>query len=438
MIFWTVLVSFTAAKMYDTRQKKAAQKKWCDLVAHIAQEKLDVRQMPRKLTVFLSAPPGDGLGPSRQYFKDYVKPILVAASMDYEVIEGRKEGDVRYGTAEQIRRLRRKKGEKGLTEPEMDTAMAIDLMRERLMLQPEPGVKGDLVLGRHTWKEYIRGIHEGWLGPLDEPPELNPESSPTPAITPEPSPIHPPTESRTENPGATTSPEAVEQISADEDKKPEEKKEEEKKKKPYPPPAYLPIHQYSGSPLSPHIPTVLEPSEAIHQQHLLGFLKTPQRIYNWLNRRTLQDQIGRQTAAIVLASNRPYQHDESFAMPSILPSETSAPVATRAPENDQLDTSPLQTSSNYEQQGLLTEEEHYWHKSVRQAPADATKEQIYIADIVFDPRIADRMRKFELDHEQEQRAQKIAAGDESAKWAVPVQDLRSKKPIVTADEDSMA
>ena len=426
MIFWTVLFSFTAAKTYDTRQKKANQKKWCDLVAHISQQKLDVRQMPRKLTVFLAAMPGDGIGPSRTYFKEYVKPILVAASMDYEVIEGRKEGDVRFGTAESIRRLRRKRGEKGTTEPEMDTAMAIDQMREASLTLPEPGVKGDLVLGRHTWKEYVRGLHEGWLGPLDEPPEP----------IPEPSPIHPPTEARTENPEATTSPEAAQKDLADQDKPPEEQKKEEQKKKPYPPPAFLPISDYSAAPLSPHIPTILEPSEAIHQQHLLGFLKTPQRIYNWLNRRTLQDQIGRQTAAIVLANHRPYAHSESFATPSPAPE-----VATKAPENDLLGDSPLQTSSTHEQQSLLVEEEPLWHKSVRKPPKtpDPTKEKIWLGEVVLDPRIAERMRRFELEPEAEERVQRIASGDESANWAVPTRDLRKQKVLISADEeDSMS
>lgn len=433
LIFWGVLFTFTAAKTYDSRQKKLVQKKWCDLVAHIAQQKLDVKELPRKMNVFLSASPGDGIGPSRQYFKDYVKPILVAAAMDYDVIEGRKEGDVRYGTAEQIRRLRRKKGEQGVEELEMDTAMAIDLMRDRLQLQQEPGVKGDLVLGRHTWKEYIRGLHEGWLGPLDAPPEPIPEVSP----------IHPPPELRTEDPEASTSPAVAESNPADQDKPLEEKKEDEKteeekkkdeKKKIYPPPSYLPIAEYSSSPLSPHIPSILEPSEPIHQQHLLGFLKTPQRIYNWLNRRSLQDQIGRQTAAIVLANYRPYQHDESFALAN---SDEPTPIATRSPEND-LDSVPLQTHASYEQQSLLVEEERYWHKSARQPPKDPTKEQIWIKDTVFDPRIAQRMRKFELDPEQEERANKIAAGDESAKWAIPAQDLRQLKPIISADEDSMS
>jgi len=417
--------------MYDTREKKKAQQKWCDLVAHVAQEKLDVRQMPRKLTVYLSAAPGDGMGSSRTYFKDYVKPILVAAAMDYEVIEGRKEGDVRYGTAEQIRRLRRKKGEQGTTEHEVDTAMAIDLMREQMMVQPVPGVRGDLVLGRHTWKEYIRGIHEGWLGPLDEPPE--------PVV--EPSPIHPPTEPRTVDPEATTSPEAAEKTLADQEKPPEEQKEEEKKteekKKTYPPPAYLSIREYSVAPLSPHIPTTLEPSEPIHMQHLLGFLKTPQRIYNWLNRRSLQDQIGRQTASIVLANYRPYQHDESFASPNQL--DDAAPLATKAPENDHADSFPVQTSATYEQQSLLVEEEPYWHKSVRKpTTTDDEKERIWMRDIVLDPRIAERMRRFELDPEQEERVNRIAAGDDSAKWAVPVQDLRQQKPVLgDPDQDSM-
>lgn len=423
MIFWTVLASFTAAKMYDSRRTKAEQQKWCDLVAHISQQKLDVKQMPRKLTVFLGAPPGDGIGSSRSYFKEYVKPILVAASMDYEVIEGRKEGDVRFGTAEQIRRFRRRKGEKGLTKPEMDTAMAIELMRERLQLQPEAGARGDLVLGRHTWKEYIRGVHEGWLGPLDEPPEP----------IAEPSPIHLSTEPRTDNPEATISVETSTEGAADTAKPEEEKKEAEKKNKPYPPPAFLAIEHYSGAPLSPHIPKTLEPSEPIYQQHLLGFLKTPQRIYNWLNRRSLQDQIGRQTAAIVLANYRPFHSNESFALPEADP----VPVATRAPESDALD-GPLTTASSYEQQRLLVEEELYWHKSIRKAKPDGTKERIWMADVAIDSRIGHRMRRFELEPEQEERAQRIAAGDEDAKWAVPVLDLRAQKPVLSADDDSMS
>src|ERR1700761_784152 len=85
MIFLSITGSFFAALAYDRRQKKAVQKKWCDLVSHVAQDTLPVNQLPRKITVFLSAPPGDGIRPSRDYFRQYIKPVLVAAAIDYDV-----------------------------------------------------------------------------------------------------------------------------------------------------------------------------------------------------------------------------------------------------------------------------------------------------------------------------------------------------------------
>lgn len=419
MIFLTVTGSWTAAVVYDRREKTKVQKKWCDLVAHIAQQPIDVKEMPRKLTVFLSAAPGDGIRPSREYFKTYVKPVLVAAAMDYDVIEGRKEGDVRYGTAEQIRRLRRKKGEQGpepKEEEQPDTETIVDNMRELVRITPEPGVRGDLVLGRHTWKEYVRGLHEGWLGPVDEPP-------PTPEPVAEPlselPPIHPPPEAQTDDSAATA--EARLEI----EKKEEEKKEE--KKKPSPPSAYLTVNQYSSAPVAPHIPDELEPSQPIYQQHLLGFLKTPQRIYNFLNRRHLADQIGRETAAIVLAAYRPYEQDSSFVTTS---SDLGADsIATRAPEND-ADAGIVQTAQTWEQQSQLKVEEHTWHKSVRKPRKEGdTTEQIWMNDVVLDNRIGERMRKFVLDPAEELRASRIASGAEKSR-AIPIQDLRAEKVVV--------
>lgn len=417
MIFLTITGSWTAAVVYDRRERKKVQKKWCDLVSHIAQQPLGVKQMPRKLTVFLSAPPGDGIRPSREFFKEYVKPVLVAAALDYDVIEGRKEGDVRYGTAEQIRRLRRRKGEKGAEQPteeeQPDTETVIQNIRDAVNISFEPGVRGDLVLGRHTWKEYIRGLNEGWLGPVEEPP-------PAPEPFSEPLPIHPPSEVQTDDSAATT-----ELQPAPEKKEEEEKKEQ--KKKPSPPPAYLSTEHYSSSPLSPHIPTQLEPSQPIHQQHLLGFLKTPQRIYNFLNRRHLADQIGRETAAIVLAASRPYEQTSGFATPAA--DLEADPVATRAPEND-ADAGIVQIGQTWEQQSLLNNEERTWHKSVRKPrPEGDTTEPIWLNDIVIDSRIGERMRRFELDPEEEARANRIASGAEQTR-AVPVQDLRAEKVVV--------
>ncbi|KAF7184024.1 hypothetical protein CNMCM7691_004514 [Aspergillus felis] len=169
MIFFTITGSLTAAIVYDRRERRRVQEKWCDLVAHLSKETLPIEQTRRKLTVFVAAPPGDGLRIAREHFKEYVKPILVAAALDYTVIEGRREGDVRAILAEQIRKHRRKAGEPSSVVEEVGNEDIIADARQKIGVVEEPGPKGDLVIGRHTWKEYIRGLHEGWLGPLDPP-----------------------------------------------------------------------------------------------------------------------------------------------------------------------------------------------------------------------------------------------------------------------------
>src|SRR4051794_37121686 len=155
MIFLTITGSFTGALIYDRRQKRRAQQKWSELVAHLANDPLPIDQMRRKMTVYLAAPPGDGLRVARDHFKEYVKPILVAAALDYTVIEGRREGDVRASMAENIRKLRRKAGEPSSAAEETGVEAIVAETRERIGISDEPGPKGDLVIGRHTWKEYI-------------------------------------------------------------------------------------------------------------------------------------------------------------------------------------------------------------------------------------------------------------------------------------------
>lgn len=408
MIFLTITGSWTAAIMYDRRQKKKNQKKWCDLVAHISQQRLPENQMARKITVFLSAPPGDGIRPSRDYFKEYVKPVLVAAAMDYDVIEGRKEGDVRYGTAEQIRRLRRKNGEHSAVPEEMDTQKAVEQVREKMQITSEPGPRGDLVLGRHTWKEYIRGLHEGWLGPIDPPSEPLPEPESSALVH------------STGEPSDSSGQETVHESDGQTDEKKEQKSEEEKTKKPYPPTAYLPISEYASSSLAPTTPAIFEPSQPIYQYHLLGFLKTPIRIWNYLNQRKLADSVGRETAAIVLAASRPYSASnlEFSEQASYDASPTSIPGVDTADNN----------SGEYEQTSLLAVEEPTWHKSIRKArKAGDESERVWISDMVLDPRIAERMRRFELDFEEAIRAQRIGNGEEKTR-AYEVKDLR-KEPV---------
>ncbi|KAL4811182.1 mitochondrial import inner membrane translocase subunit Tim54 [Aspergillus unguis] len=391
MIFLTITGSFTAAIVYDRREKRRAQQKWCDLVAHLSKESLPVEEMRRKLTVFLAAPPGDGLRTARDHFKEYVKPILVAAAVDYNVIEGRREGDVRAAYAEQIRKQRRRAGETSTVVEETTTEDVVAQARSTIGVREEPGPKGDIVIGRHTWKEYIRGLHEGWLGPIDPPPQPAPEEPP--AIEVPEVPAEAKTDADTDASPVSEKPE---------EKKDDEKKKEEEKKKPTgPTPAYIAPVDYSSHNLPPSIPDTLDGSVPITFPHLLGFLNTPIRIYRYLNQRYVADSVGRDVAALVLASYaRPYSSIDSG-------SNSDAPLP---PDNSITASSSPMTQ---EQQTQLEIEERDWHKVVHQKDeANPEREREWTSDIVLDDRIASRMRRYVLSPEEEARAQRIELGEE--------------------------
>ncbi|KAL3450937.1 mitochondrial import inner membrane translocase subunit Tim54 [Aspergillus insuetus] len=402
MIFLTITGSFTAAVIYDRREKRRAQKKWCDLVAHLSKESLPIEETRRKLTIFLAAPPGDGLRSAREHFKEYVKPILVAAALDYNVIEGRREGDVRAAFAEQIRKERRRAGEPSTVIEESTTEEIVYQARKSIGVRDEPGPKGDLVIGRHTWKEYIRGLHEGWLGPVDPPAAPAEESavSEVPEVPQEAS-------------DALFAPEQVEE-KKEEEKKEEEKKEEEKKpaKPTGPTPAYVFPVDYSSQTLPPTIPQTLDGSIPIEFPHILGFLNTPIRLYRYLNQRRVAESVGRDVAALVLASySRPYNDGASFgsdpdfnsAGPNVIP-------VLPSPDSSLDGTLPV---GNYEQQSQLEIEEKDWHKIVhKKDEANPDKEREWVDDIVLDHRIASRMQRYGLSPEDEARAQRIDQGIE--------------------------
>ncbi|KAE8352837.1 mitochondrial import inner membrane translocase subunit Tim54 [Aspergillus coremiiformis] len=384
MIFFTVTGSFTAALIYDRKEKKRAQQKWCDLVAHLAKEPLPVEQTRRKLTVFLSAPPGDGLRVAREHFKEYVKPILVAAALDYQVIEGRRQGDVRAGLAERIRKSRRKSGEPSTVVEETGIEEVVADARQKIGVVEEPVPKGDLIIGRNTWKEYIRGLHEGWLGPIDPPQPPVPTDAPSLSDAVE-------TSSPAEGP---ENPEIKDES---------EKKDETPPKPTGPTPAYITPADYSSQSLPRSLPQSLDGSAPIHFPHILGFLNTPIRIYRYLNQRHLADSVGREVAGIVLASTTRQYRDDSFNPGSEFTAEGfDGSVAT-----DNL------MGGNYEQQTLLEEEEQEWHKSVHKKDESTTgKEHEWLDSVVLDPRIAARMQRYVLSPEDEARSQRIAEGVE--------------------------
>lgn len=80
MIFWTLTTTISTAIIYDKREKKRAIARWTHAVEHLAKEPMhNPSAMPRKLTVYLEAPPGDGLRNAQDHFTEYIKPVLAAS-----------------------------------------------------------------------------------------------------------------------------------------------------------------------------------------------------------------------------------------------------------------------------------------------------------------------------------------------------------------------
>ncbi|KAL2121005.1 hypothetical protein VTJ04DRAFT_5032 [Mycothermus thermophilus] len=382
MIFWAITTSMTAAIIYDKREKKRAIARWAHAVEHLAKEPLpDGLAQPRKITIYLSSPPGDGLRVAQDHYTEYVKPILAKSGLDWEFVQGRREGDVRAYVAERVRRLRRmldNGGKAPATDKEPTKEEVIEAFRKSRGIKEYDGIRGDLVIGRHTWKEYVRGLHEGWLGSLTPPPEPpKPETPETPAVDGKPA----------------------------EENKPAEEKKPEENKKPKRPPQPKPHNSpadYPTSPLPAVIPKQFDPSAPIREPHLLGFLNTPTRLYRFFNRRKLADEIGREVAAVCLCTYREYRQ---------LDSSTTGAADDANPTTD----SP-QTQPRYEQQTELAWEEKDWIKDVwkeaADGPTDEIPERVRAPPMVLDERIASRMRRFYLTPEDEARARAIVVPEE--------------------------
>ncbi|MCJ1388626.1 mitochondrial import inner membrane translocase subunit tim54 [Xylographa bjoerkii] len=402
LIFLSITGSFTTALLYDRNQKKKAQKKWCDLVSHLARETLPVTQLPRRFTIFLAAPPGDGLRSAREYFQEYVKPVLVAAAVEWEVVEGRREGDVRAGLAERVRKLRRKNGEKppvDSEEPEEDLVQGI---QEKAGIRPSSDLEGDLIIGRHTWKEYVRGLHEGWLGPL-HPPDPPPIPISATALVSEPSLEDPNSDLTAEQATASESGGAPASTPSTEAPPPPPK--------PVTPiPPYISPSQYSRSPLASTAPRTLKPAAALPFPHILGILNTPIRTYRYLTQRHLADEVGHIVADMVLAkSTRPFSAELDFAS-SIDP---DSPTASLSSGEDQSDVGPgavIAGRSCWEQQGVYLDEEKEWHKAAHKPnpPGEEGKERVWLEDMVIDERIGQRMTTFVNSMASDEQLQRIA------------------------------
>ncbi|ODQ46247.1 hypothetical protein PICMEDRAFT_126855 [Pichia membranifaciens NRRL Y-2026] len=226
MIFWTVVGTLGGGIVYDKWKQRQLRAQYMEMYANKCAN-YPVDEVHRKLRIYVSPPPNDYLDESMKYFRRFVKPIINASGVDFELVTMERQGDIRYKVAEEIRALRREKAglEPKKKKEEDDTGKEVsastpaaaaninpvfqsykvenpkneegEIKAVRDLYEPMDvlGVKrvfgdfhqrvenvksedalvtnvrdagGIICIGRGAFKEYINGVHEGLLGPLEE------------------------------------------------------------------------------------------------------------------------------------------------------------------------------------------------------------------------------------------------------------------------------
>ncbi|KAG8854081.1 mitochondrial import inner membrane translocase subunit tim54 [Tulasnella sp. 330] len=302
MVFVGTVSGLLGAYYYDRKQCRLIRQSYIDKVKHLAEEPMPPWELPRKVTVYACKWPGDDAHDrSAKWFRTYVKPILVAAAVDYELKNGNQHGALARLIAENIRDRRR-------------IELGLDPAPEE---RPPPGpprpdgdkrrremAGGTILIGRHTLKEYMEGMRRGWTkslvkldvdevvakelendGHFDEPapPESDssePESKPTPPPVAQSSIIFSPMQLKMPPPPKPPSPPEQPAI---------------------PPHLDVPPTQIPEQP----------PLTLVSYTSLLGFTNIPLMIYGYFNRRK-DVRMGAEAAyRVIVNETRPFNEPTS-------------------------------------------------------------------------------------------------------------------------------
>ncbi|KAF9425530.1 mitochondrial import inner membrane translocase subunit tim54 [Entomortierella beljakovae] len=158
MIFWGTIGTIGGLMYRDHQLTVAARKRVTDKVDILSKQTCGVQEMPRKVTVYIMPPPGDGIHKTRHYFKAYIKPVFDAAALDYEVKEGN-EGDIREMVAADVRKRRQIAA--GKAEAVVEQVMGTPVLKSVS--------DGIVVLGRVALSEVLKGYNDGCFQSLDDP-----------------------------------------------------------------------------------------------------------------------------------------------------------------------------------------------------------------------------------------------------------------------------
>ncbi|KAG2174226.1 hypothetical protein INT43_004247 [Umbelopsis isabellina] len=165
LIFGSIVAGISGVVYASNHYKTQARQNLFDKVTFLADRPLGVHEMPRKVTIYLAPPPGDSLEKSRVWFREYVKPVLYKAAVDYEVREGRNTGDIESMICEEIRQ-KRKAAKEGI-EP---IPQVVGKPGNPFSPVPVKHNESDAILaiGRIAWGEVLNGLAKGCEAPLKD------------------------------------------------------------------------------------------------------------------------------------------------------------------------------------------------------------------------------------------------------------------------------
>ncbi|CCK70522.1 Tim22-complex subunit TIM54 KNAG_0E02630 [Huiozyma naganishii CBS 8797] len=371
MIFWSVLAAGVGGVAFDKYKQRRVIAEYTDSVRGRAEAQMPVDRLPRKVTVFIAPPPNDYLDTSLKLWRRYVKPILFYAGVDYNVVDEDRQGVIRTYVANEMRSLRRQRivqQQQGLnpahtvirSESDSDDEAGDPHFRHNFDFRKIVGIfykkpppqeiisedaqtedarlsGGVICLGRGAYKEYINGLHEGLLGPLDPPepaPETETNSTDPPSNMPETNTgnVKPSSDGQVSLTDAAASllddlPEKNAESAPETPTETAPEVPDTKVLKPFispddyaaveTPPAELPE---LGSAIirdpKTHVPILLHQAVlVIPVPNLIGFLTIPERIYRfYLKRRHAEEVCSEVTQLVNQSDVRPFQYPTDLAL----------------------------------------------------------------------------------------------------------------------------
>ncbi|WFD23241.1 mitochondrial import inner membrane translocase subunit tim54 [Malassezia equina] len=164
---WSIFLTSVAALTYlyydDRRQCKKIMEEYKERVRGLSEEVVHPLDHPRKVHVYTAKYPGDdNYDVGVRYFKRYVKPILVAAAVDYEITSGTKYGNLARELCERIHERRRNLAglEPWTTNTVAGTSLPTTLSPAQFLQRELDGAV--VLIGRPAYKEWAWALREGW------------------------------------------------------------------------------------------------------------------------------------------------------------------------------------------------------------------------------------------------------------------------------------